>query len=152
MKRFVLLSAAILIACGTSCVSNTPSGYVLVVANATPAVIRGVSVEFNGGQVCSIPELPPGSFLPSARMSVAHPQSATLRWSDAAGKAKAATIRAQKALPANFAGKVYYEIKPDDSVKVFVDAAQASAQSDLPWNKPENWEGVPGIPGLTLPE
>ena len=152
MKHFLLLSAAVLLFCGTSCVSSTPSGYALVVANATPAVIRGVSVEFNGGAVCSFTELQPGAFLTSARMGVAHPQSATLHWSDAAGKARSATIRAQKALPANFAGKVYYDIQPDDSVKVFVDAAQASAQSDLPWNKPENWEGVPGIPGLTLPE
>ncbi|MFO1490542.1 MAG: hypothetical protein U1F87_06425 [Kiritimatiellia bacterium] len=152
MKRFLLLLAAVFLACGTSCVSHTPSGYALVVANATPAVIRGVSVEFNGGQVCGLPELQPGAFSSPARMSVAHPQTATLRWSDAAGTARVATIRAQKALPANFAGKVFYDIQPDDSVKVFVEAAEASAQSDLPWNKPENWEGVPGIPGLTLPE
>lgn len=152
MKRFLLLFVAATVACMSACVTTRPSGYKLVVGNATNKAVSNVAVDFGGTPVSAIPALKPNAFQASPRMSVAHPASARLTWTNAAGQPRAATIKAQKVLPSDFAGVVYYQIQPDDTVKVFIEAAASGPQSDLPWSKPENWEGVPGIPGLSAPE
>lgn len=152
MKRFLPLLAAAAMACASACVSTRPSGYKLVVGNATDKAVGDVAVAFGDALVCSIPGLKANAFQASPRMSMSHPASARLTWTNAAGQPRTATIKAQKVLPPDFAGVVYYQIQPDDTVKVFIEAAASGPQSDLPWSKPENWEGVPGIPGLSAPE
>ena len=152
MKRLLPLIAAAAMACASACVSTRPSGYKLVLGNATDKAVSNLAVDFGGASVCAVPALKANAFQASPRMSVAHPASAKLTWTNAAGQPRTATIKAQKVLPSDFAGVVYYQIQPDDTVKVFIEAAASGPQSDLPWSKPENWEGVPGIPGLSAPE
>lgn len=152
MKSLLPIFAAAAMACVSACVSSRPSGYKLVLGNATDKAVSNLAVDFGGTSVCAIPGLAPNAFQASPRMSMAHPASAKLIWTNAAGQPRSATIKAQKVLPSDFAGVVYYQIQPDDTVKVFIEGAASGPQSDLPWSKPENWEGVPGIPGLSAPE
>ncbi len=152
MKRFLPLLAAATLACASACVSTRSSGYKLVLGNATDKPVGNLAVDFGGTTVCTIAALPANAFQASPRMSVAHPATARLSWSNDAGQPRSATILSHKVLPPDFAGVVYYQIQADDTVKVFIEAAASGPLSDLPWSKPENWEGVPGIPGLSAPE
>jgi hypothetical protein len=76
------------------------------------------------------------------------PGNLLLSWTDGAGQRHSFDTRLQEHLPPEGARAVYVQIESDQRVRVRLDAKPRRAESDLPWNKMENWEGAPTIPGL----
>ncbi len=127
----------------TGCASTKQTQKVHV-TNAARKPLTGVSLA-SGPTRLGQWETLPGS---TSRSVEGLPPSLLVSWTDADGKAHRVDTRLKEHVPPGFSSDVYVQIEPDNRVNVKLGVARRKAESDMPWTKPESWEGAPNIPGL----
>lgn len=134
----------------TACTSIGPR-YQVAVGNYTGQPIYRIRVTENGIARFSTDHIPPTKALGSKPSKIAPPQQLELFWIDAAGKSQRQEISIDPATVASdFRGHLWMEIMPAEKVKFYVITAPPDEASDVPWTRPEDWEGAPTIPGLDM--
>lgn len=137
-----LLCLAVLLFSGCTTVKPSPK---VIVTNATREPVRDVVVR-NGNAVLGRAPLVKGNASMPAIEGL--PSGLQISWVDAQGKAHQHDTELGKHVKPTHTSGVYVQIEPGPRVVVKLGASTRKAESDIPWSKPESWEGAPSIPGL----
>jgi len=77
------------------------------------------------------------------------PKSLLVSWKTKENKSVSRKVTLKGNIPQSFRGRIYFQIGTNETVKPFIMPDTNDTSADMPWAKPESWEGIPGIPGLT---
>ena len=138
------MAAAALAAAG--CASNRNCR--ITVGNLNDAAVTGVTVKNQGQTLYQVASVAPKSRAVVRDVREDLSDSFTVEWQSPGSGLQTRTAKTKGPVPRSFQGTVYFQIGPSD-VKAFLLPDSNEWGSDMPWAKPEAWEGFPAIPGLT---
>ena len=121
----------------------------ITVGNATENIVTDVVVKADQDVLYQITSVKPRASAPYWDMDRDIPKSLLVSWKEKDNKSVSKKITLKGDIPESFRGRVYFQIGRDGEVKPFITPDTNDTSTDMPWNKPESWEGIPGIPGLT---
>ena len=122
----------------------------IAVSNMSTAAVSNVVLQSGEVTQYTAPRIPAKTSGRCVPPVGAPPRATQLSWTDDIGQTHRKELRAPFPLPDDFAGRIVFQIDGPGSARMFVlpdDPDRFS--SDMPWAKPEKWEGHPNIPGLT---
>ena len=121
----------------------------MTVGNASKYVITDVTVQVQNEILYQAEKIPSRTSASDEKMKRNIPQSLRVSWKTHDHQSRSKTVTLQGEIPQSFRGRIYFQISQNDNVKSFITPDSQDTSADMPWAKPESWEGVPGIPGLT---
>lgn len=142
--RWIPALSAVAALCGCS----TPPPCRLTVSNVSEVAVEQVAVQSGDRLLYSVPSIAPRTRAEYQAVREDLPRSFSVNWRPAGGAARSQTVEAPGAIPKSFRGRVYFEIAGPE-VKLFVLPDSNDRGSDMPWARPESWEGFPSLPGFT---
>jgi hypothetical protein len=146
LPSFFILTSSFFILCG--CATTGPSCY-LTVANKTDAAVSNITIHANGALLYQKPSLAAKKASAYYRCRETAPRTVDLAWTGTDGAVHRQTVRGDKPVPADFHGRLFFEIEGPSQARCLVVPDPDDAFADMPWARPEKWEGFPAIPGLT---
>ncbi|MDI6775488.1 MAG: hypothetical protein QME60_08920 [Verrucomicrobiota bacterium] len=132
----------------SSCASVGPACYVAV-SNITDSPVSAVSVAAGDVTFYDARALPARQAGAYRRCVIATPKTSVLTWTTADGQTRRQTLKADKPIPPDFRGRLFFQIEGTNTARCLVVPDPDGASCDMPWTRPEKWEGFPAIPGLT---
>ncbi len=132
----------------SGCQTNSPRCQ-LAVSNVTEQPISNIVLTLGDVALHTTPSLEPHSeeyYKPTRALPS---KDATIEWQKADGKTLAKRAPLEEKLGPKFRGRVFFQIDKNDNVQVFVVEDTNANQPVMPWGKPERWEGMVGIPGMS---
>lgn len=146
-RRSTAVVAAVgLLLCG--CAAIGPTCYVTV-SNLTDSPVSAVSVAANDVTFYDVPALPARQAGLYRRCVIPTPKTSVLTWTTADGQTRRQTLTADKPIPPDFHGRLFFQIEDTNTARCLVVPDPKDSAADMPWTRPEKWEGFPAIPGLT---
>jgi hypothetical protein len=124
--------------------TTTPSAPKVIITNAGRQALTKLEVKTGAQRLALISSLPGQG----SESIDSLPASMQLSWVAPDGTPHQHDTALQTHLPRNFRSNVYVQIEADQKVRIMLGASTNKTESDIPWSKPESWEGVPSIPGL----
>ena len=125
----------------------------LSIANATTQTVSRVSVTDENGSVYRFAELGPHAISPPQAVGQPLGPAVLVGIAMAGAEPVEQTVTFKRAVPPDFRGRVVFQVGTNATIRSFVLPDRGGvAAGDIPWTRPEPWQGVPGIPGFTAEE
>lgn len=137
----------ILLLLGAASCRSSRSTNGITVANLSPTALHNVLITAHDQVLVSIPYLASQETATTQRHSGPLPQSVHVSWQQQ--ETHSQTVQIQPAAPNDFQGRIYYQIKSPDDIRVFLLPATSAQNHSMPWGKPESWEGSISLPGMS---
>ena len=144
-RPLVFLASALLLTSGCALTSRCR----VTVGNASENTVKDVVVTADKDGLSRVTKVEPRTSAPYWEMDRDIPKSVLVSWKTKEEKTVSRKVALQGNVPQTFRGRVYFQISKGDEVKPFVMPDTNDTSADMPWARPESWEGIPGIPGLT---
>ncbi len=143
----LLLTLVTVLAWG--CIHSGPALW-LTVANRTDTPISSIAIENENGPLYHLERLAAQEIGPYRRCAMRSKPPWTLNWTDAAGQSHRLALTPDKPIPMDFRGRLVFQIDAEgDTARWLVVPDPDRLPGDLPWTRPEKWEGTLPIPGLS---
>ncbi len=151
MKRVqTFLFSGLVLALAVSLAGGCASGRVrLAVNNVGESPLLDIVVLSDSEILLHARRLTRLSATPEVRLSAPPTGETVVQWTGADGITRRRKVVAGEPVPARFRGVFLVQIGREDDVRLFVIPERSADKQDIPWARPESWEGYPGIPGLT---
>lgn len=121
----------------------------VTVANEYGAPISDVRVYFGDTVRFARDGMASYEVAPGVTVEGGIPSELHVQWRTEDGELMRRTVRREAPLPPSFRGRILLQIEHDGVVRPFVQGERGDGAADIPWARPESWEGAPNIPGLS---